>query len=497
MPFERRYDLPVDDPRIQTAERKAAFIPHLLEGNQAMAAGQYAAAIEHFKKAIQLHPGFYLGYARIGDAYYKMQCYAEAAAVFKRSLELNPSQVDVIYRLAKCYKARNMDIQAEAAFDMAREMDTQGAYAERIRDNVESIKNRAARTLHKAGALSSAARSAAFMARCPLLLVPFALLYLLTVAMTVSLNAALLGNPAAAAPAFSLNDRTSVLYYAILCAVTFLINMPFVASAMVMTRDLYEGKAANFSAAVKYAYTRLPAMAGATLLAVFLLGGAALGALVAAALLALPYLPPQARPYLDWAPLPVAAAFFPLFSYAYQSILMDRNSFDDAITASFRIGAQRYIRTCVLLFICGLPLLALVYYSMSLHFAGQFAAGLLRVPLLCWGVGALTVFYLQATGRKYRGDGATAGAAPRSKRRAPKEPGQKAASHESEPHPDDAASALDMELPMSETEMLDAGYPMPEIPDDLILEEHVDMPEHLRHIDLTAPPGEDVPDSSK
>lgn len=488
MPFERRNDLPVQDPRIQSAERKAAFIPHLLEGNQAMSAGQFAAAIEHFKKAIQMHPGFYLGYARIGDAYYKMECYAEATAVYKRSLELNPSQVDVVYRLAKCYKARNMDIQAEAAFDMAREMDSHGAYTERIRENVDSLKDRAAKPKHMAGVISSLGRSAAFMAACPVLFVPFILLYVLTVAMTVTLNASLLGNPMAHAPQFSLDDRTAFLYYSILGAVTFLINMPFVASAIVMVRDLHEARPGNFPAAVKFAYSRLPAMLGSTLLAVFLLGGAALGTLVAAALLALPWLPPHLRPYLDWTPLLVAAAFFPLFSYAYQFLLLDRKSFDDAITASFRLGTQRYIRTSAILTVCGLPLLVLIRYSMSWDFTLLITLGLLRIPLLCFGIVTLTVFYLQATGRKYQGK-ATSDKPVRNHSHGRRDAKQKS-STPGEPQIEQHRLADSMDTaPEPGTADIDqaSDYPAPELPEDLVLEEHVDMPDHLRHIDLSEP----------
>jgi hypothetical protein len=496
MPFQSHGDPPGGDPRIAQAERKAAFIPHLLEGNQAMADREYAAAIELYKKAIQMHPEFHLGYARIGDAYYKMECYAEATAVYKRALELNPAQVDVLYRLAKCYKARNMDIQAEAAFDTARAMDTQGAYTERIQENVASLKDRDARAGRGAGLFSTLGRTLVLMATRPRLLLPFALLYALTVTLTVALNFILLGGPAAHAPKFSLENQTSFLYYFILGAATFLINVPFVASAMVTVRDLYDGKEDSFTDTLKYSYTRLPSMIGVTLLSVFLLGGAGLGALVAVALLALPYTPPAARVYLDFAPLAAMAIFAPLFSYSYQFILIDRKNFDDSISASFRLGIRRYIRTALLLCVCGLPLLALIRYSLSWHFAGQIVLGLLRVPLLCFGVVALTVFFQEATGRKYQGKGQPDASAQKHRRHNSKH-------RDFEQHPDgieDTDVSIEdfivPELPAppapshhtpAAPDIAEHAIPDPDIPEDLILEEHVEMPDHLRHIDLSHP----------
>lgn len=487
MPFQSHGNPPGDDPRIVQAERKAAFIPHLLEGNQAMADRQYAAAIEFYKKAIQLHPEFHLGYARIGDAYYKMECYAEATAVYKRSLELNPAQVDVLYRLAKCYKARNMDIQAEAAFDTARAMDTQGAYTESIQENVASLKDRDARAGRSAGLLTTLGRTLVFMATRPRLLLPFALLYALTVTLTVALNLILLGSPAAHAPKFSLENQTAFLYYTILGAATFLINVPFVASAMVTVRDLYDDKVDSFLDTVKYSYTRLPAMIGVTLLCVFMLGGAGLGALIAVALLALPYTPPAARAYLDFTPLAVMAVFFPFFSYSYQFILIDRKNFDDSISASFRLGARRYIRTALLLCLCGLPLLGLIQYSLSWDFAGQVVLGLLRVPLLCFGIVALTVFFQEATGRTYQDRGAADSSSRKrrrhtSKRRDPVDGAQ-----------DPGGSVEDVIAPKPPApepampDIAEEAIPDPDIPEDLILEEHVEMPDHLSHIDLSHP----------
>ena len=324
------------------------------------------------------------------------------------------------------------------------------------------------------------------MVTTPRLLLPFFLAYAVSVLLLLVLNRIQLGHALAHAPAFSLENRSAFLYYLILITTNLLIGVPFIVSAMITVRDLYDDKLDTFVQTIRLSYKRLPALISVTILTAMMLGFTGVAAVVAVALLVSPYAPPRMLPYLAYSPLAAVAVFMPLFCFIYQFIIVDRKSFDDAFSASFRLGSQRYVKTAILLVICGLPFLAIMRFSLARDIAGLIAISALRIPLLCFGIVALTVFFLDATGHAFKRT-KTPDSTNADKHGVPKKKSRrKKADSLDELFADEAPAPAARRQSATGTSPDAPGdaVPEPEIPDDLVLEEHVDMPEHLQNISL-------------
>ena len=509
MPFQTHHKQPTSDPRIKHAEQKAEFISCLVAGNNAMVKDAFADAAVCYEKAIRANPEYYLPYAKAGNAYYKQQEYEKALSYYVKSLEMSSDQVETIYRMGKCYQELDKPVQAAIAFDLARGKDDQGVFVERITEGLQEIERTVKRAMPPVSLTRTLGASLKWLTTQPRLFKPFFIYYVITSLVMLGTNLLLLGAVNAAPPAFNLGDKVSFAYYGILIFVNLFFGVPFYASAMVTLRDLYAEKAVSGRDSLRQAYARLPALVGVTMLAVMLMGGVLLLGIVVCSLLVLPFFKPGMASLVTLAAVFIAGLFAPFFSYQYQYILIKNKNFEDAISLSFRMGGRRYIRTILLLVICGLPFIALIKFSFGHNIFQYLGVSLVRVALMGYVVVMLTVFFYKATGleeelrktreRKQRrrkheevddqqpGESAGEDAMP-----PPHDPGPETLP----PEQDIVESPEPVEIPVSELSAEEDPHPGPELPDDLVLEEHVELPEHLRsEIQGETGDPEDDPDS--
>lgn len=503
MPFQSHYERPRDDPRIVQAEHKAEFISCLIAGNNAMIEGKYTDAALCYEKAVRVSPNYYLPHARAGHAHYKLGDHEKAIGFLKRALELNANQVDTVYRLARCYQELDKPVQAAVAFDMARDLDDDGRYQERIRERLHQVKQETDPDLPRVSVPGVVIGALHAMIARPKLLLPFVTYYVATTALVAFLNATLLGRLNAGLPAFDLNNKTSLVYYGILLLGNLFIGVPFFASAIAIAGAFLQKNEASFRKTLRRTYGRLPHLLGVTFLTGLMLVSAGLFGIVASVLLVFNNISPAYMRFANFAGVAAVGLFAPFFAFQYQYIIIGRRSFEQAVTESFRMGGRRYLNTLVIFALCGLPFAAIVKISMSSNFVQYIFVSALRIPMMCYAVTMLTVYFYRAAGldraqtppptwedRQKQREALVATEQqedafepPRKIRRSRK----KTESPAQEPPPPLTQSEL------AELEQIPGfnpetdPFPEPALPDDLVLEEHVNLPEHLRRTEYMPP----------
>lgn len=513
MPFQTHSETPRDDPRIVQAEHKAEFISCLIAGNNAMLEGKYMDAALCYEKAVRVSPSYYLPHARAGHAYYKLGSHEKALGFLKRALELSPNQVDTVYRMARCYQELDKPVQAAVAFDMARDIDGEGRYEDRIRERLLEVKQKTDPDLPPVSLPLVVVDAIKTIIVRPKMLMPFVTYYMVTTAIVASLNILLLGNLNAGLPKFDLNYKTPLIYYGIMLLGSLFVGVPFFASAIATAGAYLQHDEESFRKTLRHTYRRLPHLLGVTFLTGLMLVSAGLFAIVAAALLVDVLHPPFAR-FVNFAGLAAVGLFSPFFAFQFQYIIISRRSFEQAVTESFRMGGRRYLSTLIIFALCGLPFAGIIKLSVSNNLIQYIIVSALRIPMMCYAVTVLTVYFHRAAGL----DRATQPAPTWEERRRERdalliaaetmpggEPEPPRKKHRHREHGGTAAHTAPPPLTQQELAELEQipgfependPYPEPKLPDDLVLEEHVDLPAHLRRDDETPPdvndPGQSV-----
>ncbi len=99
----------------QTDEAKAAYN----EGQTAMQAKNYEAAITAYQKAIQADPQYYDAYLNLGVCYYATEKYDEAIANFTTACEKKPENTKAFINLAKVQSTMKRYPEAITSFESA------------------------------------------------------------------------------------------------------------------------------------------------------------------------------------------------------------------------------------------------------------------------------------------------------------------------------------------------------------------------------------------
>jgi tetratricopeptide (TPR) repeat protein len=81
--------------------------------------GHPDAAIEHYREALRLKPGWPIALAGVGNALYLQAKYEQSLPYFRRSLQLNPNQPIVWMDLGLALAQQNKNVEAESAFRAA------------------------------------------------------------------------------------------------------------------------------------------------------------------------------------------------------------------------------------------------------------------------------------------------------------------------------------------------------------------------------------------
>lgn len=95
--------------------------------------GQDDAAIEAFKKAVQVNPNDSVAYKHLGERYGEKGMFDEAMVAFQRALAINPNDGHVYANLGRLYDSRGKLAEALAQFDTALQLDPGRAYTHNLR----------------------------------------------------------------------------------------------------------------------------------------------------------------------------------------------------------------------------------------------------------------------------------------------------------------------------------------------------------------------------
>lgn len=397
-----RQDFIRNDPRILAAKEKSEFISYLMAGNSALTHNDYHAAIKSFKTAIKISPEYYLPYARLGLAFFKLEAFPEAASTLQKSLELNPEQVDALYLLAAIYQRMGMPEQAAATAEAARKKSV-FTNNDKPKESVP-VEKPHVEPVAPVSLLLVISRTLLFMASQPVVLMPFIVYYIATSLFTLGVNQLLLGSYLATFPTvINMNDKSQIFYYFIVGSFMMLFGIPMFASAMVSIRNIYAGRKHTFRTALKHSYERLPALIGTSMFSAVLLGGVG-GVVWVMGSFITQKSDPQSMLYIKLAAVSVIWLFMPFFSFMYQCIVIERRTFEDCVAMSFELGGKHYIKTIILLAICGAPFLAIMKMAFQADIKLFILVRALCIPIMFFYVVSLTVFFMEAQEHRYKTD---------------------------------------------------------------------------------------------
>lgn len=92
---------------------------HYNTGCRLQAEGRWQEALSHYRKAIELAPGFVPAYNNLGNVYFAIGRFREAVECYARGLHVDPSQRDTTYNLGLALKAAGAPEQAADCFRRA------------------------------------------------------------------------------------------------------------------------------------------------------------------------------------------------------------------------------------------------------------------------------------------------------------------------------------------------------------------------------------------
>jgi tetratricopeptide (TPR) repeat protein len=93
------------------------------KGQQALAEKRTDAAIAHFKKAIEIYPGFYDAYMSLGRVYIDASQWNNAEPTLRQALKINPTSVATMVSLGEVYRRQKKYTEAEKVLEEALKVD--------------------------------------------------------------------------------------------------------------------------------------------------------------------------------------------------------------------------------------------------------------------------------------------------------------------------------------------------------------------------------------
>ncbi|MDX2200943.1 MAG: tetratricopeptide repeat protein [Phycisphaerae bacterium] len=101
----------------------------LRDGDKAMAAADFDAALKAYQKAVKLDPAFPEAYTKLGVAYKEVGDLPEAETTLQKAVELDPKSYEPIFQLGEVYRLMDRAKQAIRAYLAAIEIDRQQFFA--------------------------------------------------------------------------------------------------------------------------------------------------------------------------------------------------------------------------------------------------------------------------------------------------------------------------------------------------------------------------------
>ncbi|MGH2349739.1 MAG: tetratricopeptide repeat protein [bacterium] len=97
--------------------------PFLEEGEEHLAAGDYAAAQRAFERAVEAAPDLAVAHSKVGVTLAHQGQHDAAIARFSKALQLQPGYAPAYSNLGNAYKAKGMLVEAVAAYQRALAID--------------------------------------------------------------------------------------------------------------------------------------------------------------------------------------------------------------------------------------------------------------------------------------------------------------------------------------------------------------------------------------
>ncbi len=115
---------------------KGSADEHNLKGAELLEAGDYNAAAEEFKMAVDIDPNFSDGYYNLGKVYSQIKDYDGALESYKKAIELAPENPRYHYNLAIVYAQKGMSGESEQEYLTAISLDP---YYDKAHNNLGAL----------------------------------------------------------------------------------------------------------------------------------------------------------------------------------------------------------------------------------------------------------------------------------------------------------------------------------------------------------------------
>jgi tetratricopeptide (TPR) repeat protein len=115
---------------------KGSADEHNIKGAELLEAGDYNAAAEEFKMAVDIDPNFSDGYYNLGKVYSQIKDYNQALDSYKKAIELAPENPRYHYNLAIVYGLKGMSGESEKEYLTAISLDP---YYDKAHNNLGAL----------------------------------------------------------------------------------------------------------------------------------------------------------------------------------------------------------------------------------------------------------------------------------------------------------------------------------------------------------------------
>ena len=115
---------------------KGSADEHNLKGAELLEAGDYGAAAEEFKTAVEIDPKFSDGYYNLGKVYSQIKDYDQALVSYKKAIELDPENARYHYNLAIVYGQKGLTKESEQEYLLAISFDP---YYDKAHNNLGAL----------------------------------------------------------------------------------------------------------------------------------------------------------------------------------------------------------------------------------------------------------------------------------------------------------------------------------------------------------------------